>query len=230
MLYLSDFVRKEIDQGKWCGLVMLDLQKAFDTVDHNILLCKLKAIGFDSLSLDWMRSYLSHREQSVDVNGTLSDIREINCGVPMGSVLGPLLFLLYINDMSEACNCKLFLYADDSALLVSHPDKAVVEDQLSSELENICVWLADNKLSIHLGKTEAILFGSKFKIRNSPDFNVTVQGTAITAKSSVKYLGCLFDNVMSGEDMALQVIEKVNAKAKFLARKSKFLDFSKMKT
>ncbi|KAJ4944973.1 hypothetical protein JOQ06_013512 [Pogonophryne albipinna] len=161
LLYLNDHIKQEVDAGKYCGMVMLDLQKAFDTVNHSILIDKLKAIGFDSLSVSWMQSYLEGREQMVEVNGTLSPPLPVSCGVPQGSILEPLLFLIYANDMSSACDCNLFLFADDSALLVSDRNKLQVEKTLSSELGRICTWLADNKLSLHLGKTESILFGSK---------------------------------------------------------------------
>ena len=160
LLYLSDHIKQEVDAGKYCGMVMLDLQKAFDTVNHSILVNKLKAIGFDNTSVSWMQSYLEGREQMVDVNGTLSSPLPVSCGVPQGSILGPLLFLIYVNDMTSACDCNLFLFADDSALLVSDRNKLQVEKVLSSELGRICTWLSDNKLSLHLGKTESILFGS----------------------------------------------------------------------
>ncbi len=86
---MTDKIRKEVDNGKFCGMVMLDLQKAFDTVDHNILLYKLKAVGFDKNSLRWVQSYLDDRCQRVDIKGTLSSPLFINCGVPQGSILGP---------------------------------------------------------------------------------------------------------------------------------------------
>ena len=113
---------------------MLDLQKAFDTVNHSILLSELRAIGFDSTSMNWLKSYLEGREQVVDINGTMSSSLKVNCRVPQGSILGPLLFLLYINDMNAACNCKQFLFADDSALLISGEDKLQVEEALVSEV------------------------------------------------------------------------------------------------
>ena len=159
LVYLTDLIKKEIDSGRFCGMALLDLQKAFDTVDHTILTYKLKAIGFNSAATNWARSYLSQRLQHVAVNGTLSGAKINSCGVPQGSVLGPLLFLIYINDMNVACSCPLFLYADDAALLVSHEDKSVVEISLATHLENVRKWLTDNKLSLHLGKTETILFG-----------------------------------------------------------------------
>ena len=173
-------------------MVILDLQKEFDTVDHDILLIKLRAMGFNNLAVKWFSSYLQGRKQMVDVDGTLSKPKI--CGVPQGSVLGPLLFLLYINDLKSACTCDLLLYADDSALLVSHKDKNVVEKALSAELLNVSKWLYDNKLELQLGKTESILFGSKVKLWKFPDFKVVVGGIVVTAKYSVKYLGCVLDN------------------------------------
>ena len=118
-------------------------------------------------SVDWFMSYLSGRNQFVQVNGNLSDFSHIICGVPQGSILGPLLFLCYENHMtiSISTECKLLLYADDSAILFSHKDPEVVSRKLSSELESCSKWLVDNKLSLHLGKTECIWFGSRRKLK-----------------------------------------------------------------
>ena len=129
-----------------CGLVLLDLQKAFDTVSHEILLAKMKAIGMDDTAVNWLTSYLSGREQQVEVGGQLSEARPVTCGVPQGSVLGPLLFLAFINDMKSACASPLFLYADDSAILVSHKDKTVIEAKLEEEIGRLRIWLSDNRL------------------------------------------------------------------------------------
>ncbi len=141
-----------------------DLQKAFDTVDHYIMCDKLAAIGVNSSSVEWFRSYLTCRTQVVSVNGVLSSSMNITCGVPQGSILGPLLFLIYVNDMEISVKCKLLLYADDSALLVSGKDILSIQQELSFNLQSVSHWLVDNKLSLHLGKTEAILFGTTKKI------------------------------------------------------------------
>jgi retron-type reverse transcriptase len=105
-----------MDKGLYTGVVLLDIQKAFDTVDHDILQTKLCAIGANNNAVNWFSSYLSDRKQFVQVNGTLSSRESVTCGVPQGSILGPLLFTLYVNDMSNAVNCELCLYADDSML------------------------------------------------------------------------------------------------------------------
>ena len=141
----------------YTGMLMLDLQKAFDTVDHDILCKKLKAMGIKSV--DWFRSYLSYGNQIVNVNDTESDPSLVTCGIPQGSILGPLLFLCYINDMelSISSESKLLLYADDSAILYSNKDPRIMYDKLGLELEMCSKWLVDNKLSLHMGKTECII-------------------------------------------------------------------------
>ena len=141
-----------MDKGNYTGMVMIDLPKAFDTVDHDILLNKLKAIGLDDLSTSWFSSYLKNRFQKTEVDGIFSDPMVVSCGVPQGSILGPLLFLIYVNHMEAAVSCRLILYADDSALLVSGTSVFVIEETLGHELTFLSEWLVDNKLSIHLGK------------------------------------------------------------------------------
>ena len=150
---LTDQIRFYMDKGNYTGMVMIDLEKAFDTVDHEILLNKLKAISLDDLSTSWFSSYLKNRFQKTEVDGIFSDPMVVPCGVPQGSILGPLLFLIYVNDMEAAVSCRLILYADDSALLVSGTSVSVIEETLGHELTFLSEWLVDNKLSIHLGKT-----------------------------------------------------------------------------
>ena len=144
---LNDHIKSESCKGNFTGMILIDLQKAFDCVDHDLLLRKLSAMGISST--DWFRSYLSDRSQCTQVSGVDSTFSEVTCGVPQGSILGPTLFLCYINDMSDALNCKLSLYADDGALLHSGPDPNVVADFLSRELSICQRWLVDNRLSLH---------------------------------------------------------------------------------
>ena len=144
------------------GMVLLDLQKAFDTVDHQILCKKLEKMGLDITKM--IKSYLEGRTQTVEANGIRSLAGIVTCGVPQGSILGPLLFLCYINDMPMSVRCRVLLYADDSALIVSGKDPKIIAETLSKELGSCRQWLIDNKLSLHLGKTESILFGTKRKL------------------------------------------------------------------
>ena len=112
--YLNDKILKGFDKGVVTGMIAIDLQKAFDTIDHEILLNKMSFIGFSEKVINWFRSYLAHRKFYVFLENQTSDVGNLNCGVPQGSILGPLLFLIYVNDMSEAVQSDLYLYADDS--------------------------------------------------------------------------------------------------------------------
>ena len=199
---LTDQIRFDMDKGNYTGMVMIDLQKAFDTVDHEILLNKLKAIGLDDLSTSWFSSYLKNRFQKTEVDGIFSDPMVVPCGVPQGSILGPLLFLIYVNDMEAAVSCRLILYADDSALLVSGTSVSVIEETLGHELTFLSKWLVDNKLSIHLGKTESILFGSHKKIRKQSTMKIICGDNEVTAKDNVKYLGVSLDQSLGGKYIA----------------------------
>ncbi len=205
-------------------MVMLDLQKAFDTVNHSILLEKLKAMGLESV--EWFRSYLSDRTQVVNIGKITSDPLNVTCGVPQGSLLGPLLFLCYINDMELSVDpdCKLLLYADDSAILFSHKDPDVIAQKLGSVLGSCKRWLVDNKLSLHLGKTECVIFGSKRRLNKVSNFKVECAGHTITAQKSVKYLGIEIDQYVSGEEIANSILRKANGRLKFLYRKGAYLN------
>ncbi len=230
LIHLTDYIKKQMDGGNYTGMVLLDLQKAFDTVDHEILLMKLCSMGLNNSSVRWFESYLTDRKQTVAVNGVHSRPRDIVCGVPQGSILGPLLFLVYVNDMESAVNCKLLLYADDSALLVSGKSVQNIEEQLSIELRKINEWLVQNKLSLHLGKTESILFGSKKKVKKRSQLNISCDGIAIVAKDSVGYLGSKLDQSLSGESTCKKIVSLSNSRLKFLYRQAHFLNPSTRRT
>ena len=229
LIHLTDYIKEEISCGNYVGMVLIDLRKAFDTVNHSILCSKLKSIGLNSSSVSWFESYLNHRFQLVDVNGTKSEFKEITCGVPQGSILGPLLFNLYVNDMVSSVDCKLLLYADDSCLIVSHKDKYTIERKLTTELQNLSNWLVDNKLSLHLGKTESILFGSKRKLKKFSSLNISCNGITIESKNQVKYLGVILDQSLDGNLMASSVLNKASSRLKFLYRQGKYLHKSSKK-
>ena len=126
-----------------------DFSKAFDTIDHNIFIKKIKHIGFSETPLKWFDSYLKDRSQIVIANNTKSMCKKLTTGVPQGSILGPLAFLLYINDLVDNISqCKTLLYADDTILLSSHQDVGIATTQLQNDLTKLDTWCFDNKLSI----------------------------------------------------------------------------------
>ena len=128
-------------------------------------------------------------------------------------------------EISVDSDCKLLLYADDSAILFSHKDPNVVAQKLGCILDSCNKWLVDNKLSLHLGKTECVLFGSKRKLKKSSNFSVQCASHSIPAQESVKYLGIEIDQHVSGEKIAKCVLRKANARLKFLYRQGKYLNF-----
>ena len=207
------------------GMILIDLQKAFDTIDHDILLKMLSAIGFSNHTIGWFESYLSNRLFRVNLENCYSDPSNITCGVRQGSILRPLLFPIYVNDMSQAAKSNLFLYADDSCLVFQRKDVIEIEKQLNGDFTNICEWFVDNRLIIHFGedKTKSILFVSKRKIKKVPKLKINYKNIQIKQHSKITYLGCILDETMSGESMALKVINKINSRLKFLHRKNNFL-------
>ena len=176
-------------------MILIDLQKAFDTINHEILLKKLEAIGFSDKCIRWLWSYLYERIFFIEIEKQLSDFGKASCGVHQVSVLGPLLFLIYVNDMPQAVKSNLFLYADDSCLMYQHRDVEEIEKQLSKDFENVCDWFDDNKLSIHFeqDKTKSILFASKRKIKSARKLNVKYKNMTIKQHLQVTYLGCVLD-------------------------------------
>jgi uncharacterized protein YggT (Ycf19 family) len=148
--------------------IFCDLRKAFDTVDHEILLAKLKKIGVRDVELGWFRNYLSNRKQFVFVNGKCSPLLTILLGVPQGSILGPLLFLLYINDLPEASTLLTSLFADDTKLLASGPDIEELTSFVNSEFQKIVQFFRTHKLALHPSKTQFLLFTNSVAVRNNP--------------------------------------------------------------
>ena len=167
---LVDRIRLDIESGKIPLSVFLDLSKAFYTLDHSILLQKLKSYGVSGTSLQWFTSYLVNRQQLVDVAGTHSTLINLTTGVPQGSILGPLLFIIYMSDIYEASKSfHAILYADDTSLYSSlgsfnvnltgnNSDKHTLSIKINNELSNIQEWLNVNKLSLNVNKTKYMIF------------------------------------------------------------------------
>ena len=193
--FLNDIILKGFNQGLMTGVTLIDLQKAFNTTDYNILLQKLYAIGFSKHSVNWFRSYLINRTFLVNLGNAFSQPACVSSGVPQGSILGPLLFVKYINDLSRPVKCILLHYADDTCLVCQHKDINEIEKQLNKDFESICDWFVDNKLSIHFGddKTKSILFATKFKIKKVRKLNIKYGDIQIKQHSKVKYLGYMLD-------------------------------------
>ena len=188
---------------KWnescCTLAtFVDFRKAFDTVNHGILLQKLYKYGISGNTHKWIKNYLSNRNQCVVANGTVSNKLPIVCGVPQGSVLGPLLFLIYINDIgNRIAHSTVRLYADDAVVYTSAESINETHIKLQSDLANIDVWCRRNQLTVNTSKTKCMLFGSKrfLDVRMLP--KITLSGNIIQFVENFKYLGVILDNKLN---------------------------------
>ena len=159
IMLLTDKITEALDRGECLIGVFLDFSKAFDTVDHAILLIKLRKYGIQGVELQWFSDYLYNRLQYVTYNNHKSRREKITCGVPQGSILGPLLFLLYINDLVNVSrHCFSILFADDTNMFISGKHLEVLCSQLNDDLREIQEWLNCNKLSLNVLKTHYMLF------------------------------------------------------------------------
>ena len=193
ILAIQSKIVKSFENKEIPCCVFLDFAKAFDTVNHDILLYKLQHYGIRGISLNWFESYLKNRKQCVHCNET-SDILPITCGVPQGSILGPILFLIYINDIPNSSAIINFqLFADDTCLFYSHKNLDILESTFNQELIKINNWLIANKLSLNIGKSNVILFRPRNK-SEGPMINLSLNGEVIKEKTHAKYLGIFFDN------------------------------------
>ena len=186
-------MRKALDNSEFSAGIFIDLQKAFDTVDHNILVKKLEHYGVRGICNKWFKSYLTKRKQFVSINGFQSNEVIMKYGVPQGSVLGPLLFLIYINDLNTVIRyCTTRLFSDDTCLLIKNKSLKQMQKQLNLDLRNLCNWLKANKISLNASKTEMILFRHPNKEINY-NLKIKIDGKNLQPSNYVKYLGIYLD-------------------------------------
>ena len=158
LIRLMNRISSAIDQRETTVGVFLDLSKAFDTLDHQILFTKLEHYGIRDVALQWIKSYFSCRQQFVQINQTCSSMQTIKCGVPQGSILGPLFFILYINDLPKASKLtELLLFAEDTSIFFSQSNPNYLENVLNNKLLNIDVWLRCNKLLVNIKQRQFML-------------------------------------------------------------------------
>ena len=198
LISLTENIRKALDKGQFAAGIFIDLQKAFDTVEHSILLRKLDHYGIRGVANNLFKSYLSNRHHTAIINNVCSDKILIKHGVPQGSVLGPLLFLIYINDLHFAIKHSQTLhFADDTSLLCCNNSLKQLNQNVNEDLKLLCIWLRTNKISLNTKKTELIiLFRSKQKKINK-HLNFRLSGQKLTPSKQVQYLGVTLDEHLS---------------------------------
>jgi len=198
LIYLVDKIVSAIEKGEYIIGTFIDLSKAFDCVNHSILLGKLYKYGIRGLAHSWFSSYLTNRSQFVVFKDTESQKMDITCGVPQGSILGPLLFLIYVNDLQNVSdNIVPIMYADDTNLFISGKNLTDLISTLNCELGHYMTWMNVNKLSVNVSKTNYVIFRSKRNKIPSNICNLFLDGTVIERVSSVRFLGVILDETLS---------------------------------
>ena len=195
LISTTESIRKHIDQGKYVGGIFIDLEKGFNTVNHSILCEKLTYYGFRGKSNDLIKSFLTGRQQFVSINGYDSDKRNISCGVPQGSTLGPLLFILYINDLIYSLQKSTSShFADDTCIMYANKKLKSLETTLNTELKGVTDWLQANRLSLNIDKTKLLIFHSKYQKANLDSFSIEMKDKKIKRVETVRYLGIFIDD------------------------------------
>ncbi len=225
ILSLLNKIYKNIEKKEVTGMVFLDLKKAFDMVDHNILLSKLRKYGVTDHSNNWFKSYSTGRFQCVRHRGVKSNRKEVVCGVPQGSILGPLLFIIYINDLSEyLTECDVSLYADDTALFSSSISQIDLMMKLKMELSTISEWLKLNKLTLNVNKTKYVIFGTRNQVQAQINYKLDVNGQELERVQHMKYLGVILDSQLTFDEHVNFIHSKAVKKLGIVRKSREFLD------
>ena len=211
LIHITETVKDALDNRKIACGVFVDLQKAFDTVEHSILLKKLDYYGIRGTENNLLQTYLQNRHHRVKISNSKSQNTLIKHGVPQGSVLGPLLFLIYINDLHTAINhSKVFHFADDTSLIYPSTSLKTINKHVNHDLSLLSNWLRANKISLNVKKTEIILFRSKKKAIINKKLNFRLSGEKITPTNSVKYLGIIMDEHLTWEKHIKTILPKLS--------------------
>ena len=216
-----------MDRKELTAVVLLDLSKAFDSIEHSLLFKKLHSLGVSRKAVDWFKSYLSDRSQSVRIGRILSEGRVITHGIPQGSILGPALFSIYINVLpTTPIACPLESYVDDSKIYLSFlfKDINVAEIQFTDDQRRIAAWCCSNSLLANPEKTKLLLFGTPQMLNHVQNFRVTFLDKKLQPVSSARDLGVEFDGCLSYDEHITQVVSKCTKSLCLINRVKHILD------
>jgi hypothetical protein len=229
LVRVHDDILHAVDDGKMCLIVLLDLSAAFDTVDHAILLKRLSShYGVEGTALQWFRSYLTGRDQSVIINGVKSQPLLLNCSVPQGSILGPELFSMYAAPVAKIIQkhgLKYHIYADDTQLYVffNRGDIKDAVQRIEACVAEIRTWMAANLLKFNDSKTEAILIGSHHQLKQQTAPVIHIGDVTVKPSTSVRNIGVQFDSSMCMEEHIIKTCQAANYHIRNIGRVRKYL-------
>jgi hypothetical protein len=207
---LIDDVLENINHKEHSALCFLDIKKCFDTINHDLLLYKLEKYGIRNNELNWFKSYLSNRSQVVINNGKKSDNCILNIGVPQGTILGPVLFLLYINDLSNSvCNANINIYADDVVVYCSHTNMNQLQVLMQNVMDSVYKWYKVNKLALSTEKCSTMVIKSNPNV-TIDDFIIRLGNSVLTQVKSMKYLGVVIDEKLKWNEQLTSITKKAN--------------------
>ena len=225
LIELYDFIQKSMDEGKECVFLFCDMSKAFDRVWHEGLLYKLEKMGITGNLLEWAKSYLKDRRQQVVINGQASEVKMIESGVPQGSILGPLFFLVYMNDIADDLQGNIKLYADDVTLYVDYTDQAQAKEVIEDDLRKIEEWAKKWYMQFNPTKTEQVHFTRK---RSHIPIEIMMEDGAVTIHRSHKHLGVILQRDGKWSEHVEEISRKANRRLDILRHHQKILDRSSL--
>ena len=222
--FTSD-IFENINDSKFTIATFIDLKKAFDTVNHKILLEKLLLAGINGNTLNLISNYLENRFQKTICNGKLSELNKVTCGVPQGSILGPLFFLIYINDLQGILgNNSYHLYADDTVIYFSDKSVEIAEMKLQSILDKFSKWCAVNALTVNTSKTKVMVFGSRHRIKNCKKPNLFINNEQLQMVPTYKYLGINLDQTLNFKYHLDSLINNITFKLYLFSKIRRYLN------
>ena len=221
----TSYVNSKMDSRMPTLVTYIDFRKAFDCVQHYILLRKLSSLGLDNSVVQWVESYLSSRKQRVYANGIYSSFLPVTQGVPQGSVLGPLFYIIYANDLVNlAKNCKVAMYADDTVFYTANSNFDVSVAKMQADVNSLSNWCNSNGIMVNTDKTKLMTFGNPNLIAKLAPFEVNYEGTPMQKVTSYKYLGVTLDSQLSYNLHVNKIIATASNKLKQFRRMRSFLD------
>ena len=207
ILDIHDKLLNNLDKKLNTCAIFLDFAKAFDSVSHEILIRKMEKYGVRGNALNFFKSYLSSRNQIVSLNNILSSPLVVKFGVPQGSILGPLLFLIFINDLPYATNFFVRLFADDTFLCTQNENDSLLENEVNNELQKVHEWLAANKLTLNVSKSKFMIISKK---KQRPNLNVKINGQPLEECDTYKYLGVIIDKDLTWKPHIEYICKKIS--------------------